>query len=163
MLQSARDRGVNVKYKSPLDVLIKILKADGIKGLYRGNVGTLCREIPGNIAWFGVYNIVTSSFLKPGQTKDDLKAWQTMLAGSCSGFSYWTIFFPADNVKSRLQTDLSAKGKKFLDVFKMVYKTEGIRGLYRGWMITAIRASYSHAFVFLIYTRAVKLFNIIDP
>lgn len=163
MLQSARDRGVKVNYHGPFDVLVKILKSEGIRGLYRGNVGTLCREIPGNIAWFGVYEIVTKAFLKPGETKNDLKFWQTMIAGSCSGFSYWTIFFPADSVKSRMQTDMSAQNKKFLQVLKMVYRTEGIRGLYRGWMITAIRASYSHAFVFLIYTRAVKIFNYLDP
>lgn len=134
-----------------------------MRGLYHGHLGTLCREIPGNICWFGCYELTPKIFLKPNQTRKDLKVWQTMIGGSCSGFSYWTVFFPADTVKSRIQTNVLAKNKSFKDVFVMIYKNEGIKGLYRGWGITALRASYSHAFVFVVYSKAVEFFNYVDP
>jgi hypothetical protein len=37
-----------VRYKSTLDCLFKTVQEGGIRSLFRGHVGTLCREIPGN-------------------------------------------------------------------------------------------------------------------
>ncbi len=37
-----------VRYKSTLDCLFKTVQEGGIRSLFRGFVGTLCREIPGN-------------------------------------------------------------------------------------------------------------------
>lgn len=164
MLQSAQERaGPNVRYSSPIDVFVKVLKEEGIRGLYRGNTATLCREIPGHIAWFGVYEIITRSFLHPGQSKQDLKNWQIMIAGCCSGFSYWSMFYPADVVKSRMQTNMTKVKLTFPKVFKTIYKEEGYRGLYRGYMVTAMRASYSNGFIFLAHHQALRLLNYIDP
>jgi hypothetical protein len=37
-----------VRYKSTLDCLFKTVQEGGIRSLFHGFVGTLCREIPGN-------------------------------------------------------------------------------------------------------------------
>lgn len=163
MLQSARDRGIKVKYKSPLDVLIRVYKEEGIRGIYRGNTATLCREIPGHVAWFGMYELITQHFLQPGQTKKDLKPWQIMIAGCVSGFSYWSMFYPADVVKSRMQTNMTKKKLTFVSVFKDIYTHEGVRGLYRGYLVTALRASYSNGFIFLAHHEVLRLLNYLDP
>jgi hypothetical protein len=43
-------------YKGPMDVVLQTIKEEGFfRGLYRGNMSTLLREIPGNFCWYGVY------------------------------------------------------------------------------------------------------------
>ncbi len=37
-----------VRYKSTLDCFLQTLREGGVRALFRGHVGTLCREIPGN-------------------------------------------------------------------------------------------------------------------
>lgn len=36
------------------------IKESGVRGLYRGHLATMMREVPGNIAWFGVYRTMCS-------------------------------------------------------------------------------------------------------
>ncbi len=39
-----------------------------------------------------------------GGKRDDLHGWQNMLAGGLAGMCYWSAFYPADTVKSRMQS-----------------------------------------------------------
>ena len=70
---------------------------------------------------------------------------------------YWTAFYPADTVKSLIQTNPGHHGKGFLETFTAVYQTQGVRGLYRGWGITAARAAPAHAAIFAVYEYTLKL------
>ena len=65
---------------------------------------------------------------------------------------YWTAFYPADTVKSVIQTN-----ETFFTVFKNIYKNEGFKGLYRGWLITVIRAVPAHATIFAVYEQVMKI------
>jgi hypothetical protein len=38
-----------------------------------------------------------------GKTKDEIGPWRTVVAGGVAGVTLWSIIFPADVVKSRLQ------------------------------------------------------------
>lgn len=61
------------QYKGPIDCIIKTVKQEGImRGLYKGNTATLLREIPGNFAWYGVYECVCKMCIPDGGTKQDL-------------------------------------------------------------------------------------------
>ena len=37
-----------VRYKSTVDCFLQTIREGGVRALFRGHVGTLCREIPGN-------------------------------------------------------------------------------------------------------------------
>lgn len=77
------------RHTSTFKLLLEVLKKEGIKGLYRGNVGTILRDIPGNIVWFGAYEWVARLFLKEGQTKNDLTMFQVFVAGAAA---YYILF-----------------------------------------------------------------------
>jgi len=77
--------------------------------------------------------------------------------GALAGVSYWTAFYPADTVKSYMQTNPQLLRKGFLTTLKDIYRQEGIRGLYRGWGITAVRAAPAHALIFATYEYTIKL------
>jgi ornithine carrier protein len=78
-----------------------------------------------------------------------------MLAGAAAGVSYNFIFYPADTIKSRMQTEeisvLSSANRSFWSVGKSVWQHEGLKGLYRGCGITVARSAPSSAFIFSIY------------
>jgi len=145
-------------YKGPIDVIKQTLKSEGlVKGLYRGNFSTLLREIPGNFCWYGTYEGVCKAMIPEGGTKSDLGPPAHLLGGALAGVMYWTAFYPADTVKSMIQTNPDHSGKGFAETFCSMYEKEGLKGLYRGWGITAARAAPAHAAIFAAYEYTMKL------
>ena len=61
---------------------------------------------------------------KPGQTKDDIGFVRTMIAGAVGGLVLWTVIFPSDVIKSRIQ--ISNKSQKFLTVGYEIVQKEGM-------------------------------------
>jgi hypothetical protein len=72
-----------VAYKGPIDCVIQTVRDEGIvRGLYRGNMSTLLREIPGNFCWYGVYEGVCKLRTPEGGTKADLGTSDHLLGGT---------------------------------------------------------------------------------
>jgi len=142
-----------VRYAGPLDCAVRIVREEGAAGLWRGNLGCLAREIPGNFAWFGAYELVLRGIqiARGYDRKADVPLGFTALAGSVAGVAYWAVPFPADTVKSKLQTDPRFAGRPFVDVFGQVLREDGVAGLYRGAGITCARAAPAHALLFFAY------------
>lgn len=151
-----------VRAPGPLAVIVAVYRHHGILGFWHGQLGTLIRETGGSAAWFGSYEAV-STFLHryngiSSATKETttLPVYQQMLAGAAAGVSYNFLFYPADTIKSRMQTeeisDISKAGRRtFLDVGKALWRQQGLKGLYRGCGITVGRSAPSSAFIFAVY------------
>lgn len=60
---------------------------------------------------------------EPGQSKDDIGFVKTMIAGAVGGLVLWTIIFPSDVIKSRMQ--ISNKSQKFMTVAADIVRKEG--------------------------------------
>jgi hypothetical protein len=144
-------------YRGPIDVIVQTIKTEGVvRGLYRGHTSTLLREIPGNFVWYGTYEGVCKLMIPPGGTKSDLGPLSHLSGGALAGVGYWTAFYPADTVKSLIQVHPDHSGKGFVEVFKTILQLEGVRGLYRGWGVTAARAAPAHAAIFAVYEQSLK-------
>lgn len=143
-------------YKGPIDCIVRTVREGGVQALWRGNLSTLAREVPGNMAWFGVYEGVMRLVQTARQDarKKDVPLYWSALAGSGAGVAYWAVPFPADTVKSKIQTDSRFSQASFATVFRTVVKEEGVAGLYRGCGITCLRAVPSHALIFYVYEMA---------
>lgn len=140
-------------YAGPVDCVAQILREEGLRGLWRGNVSCLAREIPGNMAWFGAYELVLRGIqvARGYDKKADVPVAWSALAGSAAGVCYWAVPFPADTVKSKLQTDPRFAGRSFMDVFSTIVREDGVKGLYRGAAVTLARAAPAHALLFFAY------------
>lgn len=152
---------------SPLAIVASVYRHHGVLGFWHGQLGTLIRETGGSAAWFGSYEGVSAllrSYANPNisSTPDQavnlqpLPIWQQMLAGATAGVSYNFVFYPADTIKSRMQTEevsavLNGKRKTFWAVGKALWRQQGLRGLYQGCGITVGRAAPSSAFIFAVY------------
>ncbi len=49
-------------------------------------------------------------------SKQDVPLYFNALAGSAAGIAYWGIPYPADSIKSRIQTDPTMAQRGFFDV-----------------------------------------------
>lgn len=144
------------------ELVVDNLKTSGVKGLWKGQLGTLLRETGGSAAWFGAYEYVTASFKRRNHTTE-CTTFESLLAGAAAGMSYNLSLFPADTIKSRMQTESvtngSSSGKGFFEVGREIYQRGGIRALYRGCGITVSRAAPSSAIIFFTYEQLKKTFG----
>ncbi|TFK47592.1 mitochondrial carrier [Heliocybe sulcata] len=161
---------VRAALPGPLAVLMNVIRTTGIRGLWLGHTGTFIRETGGSGAWFATKEFVASLLVartpSRQRTKRELDPWESALSGACAGGMYNLAFFPADTVKSTLQTEEElrprAKGAEkptFFGRFKEMYQTKGLRGLYAGCGITIARSIPSSAIIFLIYDGLSKRFG----
>lgn len=68
MLQIQGQSNEPPKYSGPLDCAKKIFAENGIKGLYKGTILTLMRDIPGSIGYYAGYDLTKSALTKNQET-----------------------------------------------------------------------------------------------
>ncbi|XP_004512531.1 mitochondrial carnitine/acylcarnitine carrier-like protein [Cicer arietinum] len=144
---------LGVKYGGPMDVARHVLRSEGgVKGLFKGLVPTMAREIPGNAAMFGVYE-ATKQLIAGGSDTSKLGRGSLMVAGGLAGAAFWVMVYPTDVIKSVIQVD-DYKNPKFsgsIDAFKRIKASEGYKGLYKGFGPAMFRSVPANAACFLAY------------
>ncbi|XP_048131716.1 mitochondrial carnitine/acylcarnitine carrier-like protein isoform X1 [Rhodamnia argentea] len=144
---------VAVKYGGPMDVARHVLRSEGgTRGLFKGLVPTMAREVPGNAAMFGVYEAI-KQYLAGGQDTSGLGRGSLIVAGGLAGASFWALVYPTDVVKSVIQVD-GYKNPKYsgsLDAFRKILASEGVKGLYKGFGPAMARSVPANAACFLAY------------
>lgn len=145
----------------PVALIGTIFRQEGLLGFWRGQFGTLIRETGGSAAWFGGYEGV-SSLLRTYSSRtqassDSLPVYQQMIAGATAGISYNFLFYPADTIKSRMQTQdisrlpVNSARQTFWSMGRALWRQQGLKGMYRGCGITCARSAPSSAFIFTVY------------
>jgi mitochondrial ornithine carrier protein len=164
-----RNNGLSSKPLSPIAVIADVYRREGISGFWRGQLGTFFRETGGSAAWFGTYEASTLFFkskahaAQPDVSLQDvtIPIFQQLASGALAGMSYNFILYPADTIKSKIQTgELSAHGVRptFFQVGKALWRSHGLKGLYRGCGITVARSAPSSALIFTIMENLKKAF-----
>lgn len=126
-------------------------------GLFKGLFATFSREALGNVAMFGVYDWARQGMAeRRGVSIDRLPSSDVMLAGGVGGTAFWLASFPADLIKSKLQTEPydAPKYRGFWDCAAKVVRTEGLRGLWRGFTPALLRSAPANAACFAGYEYA---------
>lgn len=136
-----------------------IWHTSGVAGFWRGQTGTLVRETGGSAAYFGAYECVTGYFKARNDRKTNTNS-EYMMAGACAGVSYNFSLFPADTIKSRMQTQHASSTSTlgFFATGKEIWRLGGIRAFYRGCGITCCRSAPGSAVIFLTYEKLKSLF-----
>lgn len=86
--------------------------------------------------------------------KSELNFIGTYLAGGFGGAFAWSVIFPMDSIKSKIQTNHN--NQQIYDIFTEIYKQAGWRGFYRGWSAAVIRAFPANAGLILGYEMMYK-------
>lgn len=140
------------KYGGPIDVAKHVVREAGTRGLFKGLVPTLLREVPGNAAMFGVYEALKQYFAG-GHDTSGLGRGSLIVAGGLAGASFWLSVYPTDVIKSVIQVDDYKKPKYTgsIDAFRKILASEGVKGLYRGFGPAMARSVPANAACFLAY------------
>ncbi|KAF5012580.1 hypothetical protein FDECE_1371 [Fusarium decemcellulare] len=77
------------------------------------------------------------------------KLWNTWIAGAVGGLATWVVSTPTELIKCRAQ--LASPPLSSWAITKQIWRSEGIRGLYFGGAVTALRDSIGYGFYFWSY------------
>jgi hypothetical protein len=118
-------------YSSTPDALRKIMRGEGIRGLYRGYWATLASFGPFSAFYFSFYESLKASF---ATSADPV---QIMLCAATAGAAASFVTNPLDIAKLRLQIQRGAAGTaygyaSYPHALASIARQEGVRGLFRG-------------------------------
>lgn len=100
----------------PIALIRSIVEAHGYRGLWLGHTGTMFRETGGSAAWFIVKEYATQMFVERRLAKTPMRGglpskrdlqplvWESAVSGAMAGAAGALILYPADTVKSAIQT-----------------------------------------------------------
>lgn len=127
----------------PLATARRLLRAGGLRSLYRGAFATMLRDGAGSAAYFSSYDALRRA-LPPG-------ALAVAAGGGLAGIAHWLVALPADVVKSRIQTHdvlggaAGPAGSRIIATARLVVAERGLVGLYSGSAPALLRAVVANA------------------
>jgi len=139
-------------YAGPLDCVKKVYRNLGLlRGIYRGWLAVaLCRM--SNWSYFGSYEFFKQRFGTDANGK--LPMGKAVAAGGLTGVCYWLSCYPIDVAKARImaQADVSPPQYRGIrDAFADIYRTQGLKGFFRGFTPCVLRAFPANASCFVAY------------
>jgi len=152
--ESYTSQGKDPPKIGPYQLTRNILRTEGLPGMFRGLTATFTREMPGYFFFFMAYEFSRDMLRSPGQSKDDIGALKTVVSGGVAGVTLWTIIFPADVVKSRLQ--VAGSSTPMLKMMRDIYTKEGVFALYNGLGPSILRTFPATGALFLAYETSKK-------
>ncbi|BEI83229.1 hypothetical protein CcaverHIS002_0310970 [Cutaneotrichosporon cavernicola] len=149
-------------YKGPLDCARKLYAQNGIAGVFKGQVATVCRDGIGYGFYFLAYEaLVQRHIRKNGGTREDISPLMSLGYGAIAGYALWASIYPLDVVKSKLQTDsLDPKKRVYsgmVDCFRKTWRAQGWRGFTGGLEPTLIRSPFANGATFVAFELAMRL------
>lgn len=119
------------RYSGLVDAMRKITTQEGVVGLWKGSVPAVQRAAMVNLGELATYDTAKQMWLGTGLVADNV--YCHVLSAVCSGFFASLASTPADVVKTRLMNQ-SGVYKGSIDCFVKTAQTEGVRGLYKGFL-----------------------------
>ncbi|XP_064962086.1 uncharacterized protein LOC135636537 isoform X5 [Musa acuminata AAA Group] len=128
------------KYNGGFDVVHRIIKSDGVWGLYRGFGLSVMTYPPSSAVWWASYGSsqhIIWKLLGCGNEKKNVSSqWNIVCAQAASGVVAGAVTScvttPLDTIKTRLQVMDTTEKRDVGQVMKRLIAEDGWRGLYRG-------------------------------
>ncbi|CAG9949016.1 unnamed protein product [Clonostachys rosea f. rosea IK726] len=132
----AKPPAERANYRSVFDALGRIIRTEGIKGLWSGTSPTVIRACSTN---FGQLTFFSESKHQLTVRTNLSPYMQSLVASAIAGFSATVLSLPFDFVKTRMQWQARRAGegvayKGFFDCIIKVAKTEGLSAFGRGFV-----------------------------
>ncbi|WWC71389.1 uncharacterized protein I206_105344 [Kwoniella pini CBS 10737] len=173
------EEGNPTKRRRIRGVVRQVLTEDGVKGLWRGTVPTLVRNVPGvaiyfyslssirhrlsSIPYFAVTvplpNIQSPSSSSPSSPSSKstsrsaiikLSSGGNLMAGAIARTSVGFILSPITVIKARFESNRYANYHSIPSALVSLYRTNGIRGFFQGFTATAVRDA-PYAGMYLVF------------
>ncbi|RZB77863.1 Mitochondrial adenine nucleotide transporter ADNT1 isoform A, partial [Glycine soja] len=136
----------DIKYNGTIQGLKYIWKTEGFRGMFKGNGTNCARIVPNSAVKFFSYEQASMGILwlyqrQPGNEEAQLTPILRLGAGACAGIIAMSATYPMDMVRGRLTVQTEASPCQYRGIFhalSTVFREEGPRALYKGWLPSVI-------------------------
>jgi len=130
-------------YSGVVDCASRVLKTEGVYPFWRGNLANVLRYFPTQALNFAFKDTVKALFKTPKDAPQYVKFSTNIASGGCAGTMSLFFVYSLDYARTRLANDAKGKGGErqfngLVDVYTKTLKSDGIQGLYRGFVISAV-------------------------
>ncbi|GJQ67971.1 hypothetical protein Trydic_g10638 [Trypoxylus dichotomus] len=153
------------QYSSLTNAFYTIVKQEGVKGLYRGVAPNVWGSGSAWGCYFLFYNTI-KNWIQAGDSAQPLGPTLHMIAAAEAGVLTLLVTNPIWVVKTRLclqyGSEISVSSSKcyrgMMDALVKIYQTEGVRGLYRGFVPGMFGVTHG-ALQFMTYEEMKAFYN----
>ncbi|XP_054155146.1 ADP,ATP carrier protein 2-like isoform X2 [Oppia nitens] len=131
------------RYKGIIDAFVRIPKEQGIVSFWRGNLANVIRYFPTQALNFAFKDKYKKIFLGGVDKNTQFFRWfvGNLASGGAAGATSLCFVYPLDFARTRLAADIgkSETDRQFKglgDCLVKVYKSDGLVGLYRGFVVS---------------------------
>ncbi|WAQ97439.1 ADT2-like protein [Mya arenaria] len=142
MLKSGR---LDKPYNGIIDCTMRTFKSEGIMPFWRGNMANVIRYFPTQALNFAFKDQVKALFKSDPNESHAKKFAKNIASGGVAGTLSLFFVYSLDYARTRLANDNKSTktgGERqfngLIDVYKKTIATDGVQGLYRGFMISAV-------------------------
>lgn len=156
-MQLSGEGGAAREYKTSVHAFFKILRTEGVIGIYNGISAGMLRQATYSTTRLGVYQSLFDSYSKDGKPPNALmKLGIGTIAGACGAF----VGNPAEislirmTADGRLPKQQQRGYKNVFDACIRITREEGLKTLWRGCAPTIVRAMVVNAAQLATYSQA---------
>merc|ERR1712217_501076 len=130
-------------YDGVVDCCKRTLASEGVAPFWRGNLANVLRYFPTQALNFAFKDTIKAAFATPKSAPQWQKFATNIASGGFAGSMSLTVVYSLDFARTRLANDAKGKdGKRqyngLIDVYKKTLASDGIGGLYRGFVISCV-------------------------
>ena len=145
-------------YKGIVDCTVRTYKSEGLYSFWRGNLANCIRYFPTQALNFAFKDKIKAA-LKPSKSDPYIVNFgRNIAAGGIAGAISLCFVYSLDYARTRLANDITSAKKGsvhqfngLMDVYKKTLASDGVAGLYRGFVISCVGIVIYRGFYFGIY------------
>nr|XP_006821613.1 PREDICTED: S-adenosylmethionine mitochondrial carrier protein-like [Saccoglossus kowalevskii] len=144
----------NTKFTSS-QVFRMTIRQEGIRGLYRGYLSTVIREIPLSFIQMPIWEILKKFWSRKQQRA--VNPWESATCGALSGGVAAAITTPLDVAKTRIMLAKHGTKTATSNIFQVIHNIgykEGVHGLFAGVLARTLWMSLGACIFFGIYEKS---------
>jgi len=146
-------------YKGVIDCTLRTFKTEGVLPFWRGNLANCIRYFPTQALNFAFKDSIKKAFNPQKTDSYAVKFSKNIASGGAAGAMSLCFVYSLDFARTKLASDLKASGKGaaerqyngLIDVYRKTLKSDGIVGLYRGFVISCVGIIVYRGFYFGLY------------
>ena len=148
-------------YNGTYDAFKKILKYEGVRGLYRGFATNTLTLFSGQI-------YITTLEITRTKVPGSNQATKSLMAGVCASLAGQTVTVPVDIISQKqMMVGQSTSTKQVFrsawSIIRHIYRTSGIQGFYKGYIASLLTYAPSSGIWWGTYYSFTQFFNEITP
>merc|ERR1712087_116628 len=130
-------------YNGVVDCTMRVLKTEGVYPFWRGNLANVLRYFPTQALNFAFKDQIKSLFKTSKDAPQALKFGTNIASGGFAGTLSLMFVYSLDYARTRFANDAKGKGGErqfngLVDAYVKTLKSDGIQGLYRGFVISCV-------------------------